>query len=251
MKNATLFIWGSLLLSGFVWSAEQESWSAQSTEKQFEQKSEVINKKSKNGPLDVIPVKVVSQSKASENSHSQQNSAARTLSARPSTNSSNQQFWIFDAWVELHIDEDRDGYFSQFSLGFDADTTFSSAEVYARLYLAQDEVFREFHTTNNFTIYDDSSDDSLVVESELLTGFPSAEYEILIELYDAYDNQLVAVYDGNDDADLYLLSLESQDRETLQVVVVEEQGGSFGLWILLLLPLILLRIPSFSSYQKR
>lgn len=251
MKNTTLFILGSLLLSGFAWSAEEESWSAQSTEKQFEQKSELINKKSKNSLPSALPVQTVGQSKASENSSLQDNPLARTLLARPSANVTNQQFWIFDAWVELEIDEDSDGYFSQFSLGFDADTEFSSAEIYVRLYLAEDEVFREFHTTNNFTIYADSSDDSLVIESELLTGFPSAEYEILIELYDAYNDQLVAIYDGNDDADLYLLSLESQDRESVQVVIVQEHGGSLGLWILLLLPLITLRVTSFSFYQRK
>ena len=61
---------------------------------------------------------------------------------------------------------------------------------------------------------------------------------MLIELYDAYNDELVAVFDGNDDADLYLLSLESNEYESVQVIVVREHGGSLSLWGLLLIPLI-------------
>jgi len=150
----------------------------------------------------------------------------------------NQEFWIFDAWVEFHSDEDRDGYFNHFSVEFDADTEYSSAQVYARLYLGKDEVFKEYHTTSNFNIFSDNNTDSFVVESELLNGFSPAEYEVLIELYDAYNDELVAVFDGNDDADLYLLSLESNEYESVQVIVVREHGGSLSLWGLLLIPLI-------------
>ena len=49
----------------------------------------------------------------------------------------------------------------------------------------------------------------------------------------------MAVFDGNDDADLYLLSLESSEYEAVQVVVVREHGGSLSIWGLLLIPLIL------------
>ena len=78
-----------------------------------------------------------------------------------------------------------------------------------------------------------------MVESELLNGFPSAEYEVLIEIYDASSDELVAVYDGNNDADLYLLSLESKEYESIQVVVIREHGGSASLWSFLLLSLLL------------
>lgn len=75
----------------------------------------------------------------------------------------------------------------------------------------------------------------------MLNGFAPDDYEVLIELYDAYSNELVAVFDGNDDADLYLLSLESSDYESVEVVVIHEHGGSLGLWGLILLPLIFVR----------
>jgi hypothetical protein len=221
MKNLSLLMLCGLFLSsatsGGEWNPENESWSVQSTEKQFEDKSGVIYKAS-------------------------QYAQGNTLSSmpRPEAEAFNQEFWIFDAWVEFYSDDDGDGYFNYFSVEFDADTGYTAAEVYARLYLGKDEVFKEYHSTTNFNIFSDNSDDSFVVESELLNGFSSAEYEVLIELYDAYSDELVAVYDGNDDADLYLLSLESKEYETPQVIVIREHGGSVSLWGFVLLSLLLI-----------
>jgi hypothetical protein len=230
----------SVVLSEVVKSTENESWSAQSTEKQFDQTSAVIHKASDDKRAIVSSITPVAQSKTATNASNKKDVLAKTLTVRPEAKSSYQEFWIFDAWVEFYSDNDRDGYFNHFSVEFDADTEYSSAEVYARLYLGKDQVFKEYHTTSNFSIFSDNSDDSFVVESELLNGFSSAEYEVLIELYDAYSNQLVAVYDGNNDADLYLLSLESKEFETPQIIVVREHGGSVSLWGLLLLPLMLI-----------
>ena len=245
MKNIKWLVLSSLLLSSVVLSevvksSENVSWSAQSTEKQFEQTSVVIYKASNGNQDNVQPMTPSVQSKTATNTSNKKDTPAKTLTVRPEAKSSNQEFWIFDAWVEFFRDDDRDGYFNHFSVEFDADTEYSSADVYARLYLGIDEVFKEYHTTSNFSIYSDNSNDSFVVESELLNGFPPSEYEVLIELYDAYNDQLVAVYDGNSDADLYLLSLESKEYESTQVVIVTEHGGSVSLWGLLLLPILLI-----------
>ena len=116
-------------------------------------------------------------------------------------------FWIYDASVSFNFDADYDGYYSTFTVEFDADTYFDVAQVYARLYLSAGDVFQEYHTSSLFYIYGDSSSDSLVVESDLITGFPSGDYELLNELYDASTDELVEVYDGYNDADLTLLTL--------------------------------------------
>ena len=238
MKNSSLLMLSSLLISSVVWGAESESWSVQSTEKQFEKTSELIYKSSDGTHTNVPSLTPSAQSKTAVSVSNKKQTQAKTLTVRPDSMSLNQEFWIFDAWVEFHSDEDRDGYFNHFSVEFDADTEYSSAQVYARLYLGKDEVFKEYHTTSNFNIFSDNNTDSFVVESELLNGFSPAEYEVLIELYDAYNDELVAVFDGNDDADLYLLSLESNEYESVQVIVVREHGGSLSLWGLLLIPLI-------------
>ena len=257
MKNLSLLTLSSLLLSSVflsevvesavVESSENESWSAQSTEKQFEKTTEVIYKTSNTSQTNVQSLALSAQSKTATNVSNKKNAQARILTVRPQAKSSNQAFWIFDAWVEFFRDDDSDGYFNHFSVEFDADTEYSSAQVYAILYLGNDEVFKEYHTTSNFSIFSDNSNDSFVVESELLNGFPPGEYEVLIELYNAYSNELIAVYDGNDDADLYLLSLESKEYESTQVVIVTEHGGSVSLWFFLLLPFLLITRSSRSS----
>ena len=241
MKNLKLLVLSGLFLSQVVWATESENWRVQSTEKQFEKTSELTYKSSKDIQPKVLSVTPSTQTKNASAVNKNIGVLARTLLVRPEVKAFNQEFWIFDAWVEFYSDEDRDGYFNHFSVEFDADTAFSSAEVYARLYLGKDEVFKEYHTTSNFNIFSDNSTDSFVVESELLNGFSSAEYEVLIELYDAYSDELVAVFDGNDDADLYLLSLESKEYESVQVVVVREHGGSVSLLGLLLLPLLIIK----------
>lgn len=241
MKNLSLLTVIGVFLSSVVWGSETEGWSVKSTEKQFEKTSEVIFKSSQGSQANKLSVSPSTYSKTTTNAPNKNEIQAKTLLARPEVKALYQDFWIFDAWVTFYSDEDGDGFFNHFSVEFDADTEFSAAEVYARLYLGKDEVFKEYHTTSNFSIFSDISTDSFVVESELLNGFASDDYEVLIELYDAYSHELVAVFDGNDDADLYLLSLESSDYESVQVVVVHEHGGSVGLWGLILLPLIIVR----------
>ena len=236
MKNLKLLVLSSVLISGLSWGADSVGWQVQSTEKQFEKTSELIYKSSEGIQNNLLPT---AQSKTTTSVNIQKDTMAKTLTVRPYAKAINGEFWIYDAWVEFYRDNDRDGYFNHFSVEFDADTEYSSAQVYARLYLGKNEIFKEYHTTSNFDIFSDNSDDSFVVESELLKGFSSAEYEVLIELYDAYTDELVAVLDGNDDADLYLLSLESKDYEYTQVVIVNEHGGSLGWLSLLLLPLLL------------
>lgn len=175
-----------------------------------------------------------------------QSQAAKTLAARPAQSDINQEFWVYDAYVSLHTDSDYDGYYHHFSVDFDVDSVYARSEVYARLYLGVNDVFREYHTTGDFYIEGDITEDQITVETELLSGFYPDDYEILIEIYDSYTNELVAVSDGYSDADLYLLSIESQDKEVIyvepDVVVIEASGGSAGWLIALLLPIALLRL---------
>lgn len=238
MKYLSLLVVSGLLVSSATWGQSHDNWTAQSIEKQFEETSEVIYKTSDDNQSNMLSMVPNAQSKLATNTSDKKNTQAKTLTVRPEEKANNQEFWIFDSWVEFYRDNDSDGYFNHFAVEFDADTEFSSAQVYARLYLGKNETFKEYHTTSHFNIYADNSTDSFVVESELLSGFPAADYEVLIELYDAYNDELVAVFDGNDDADLYLLSLESKDYETAQVVIVREHGGSVGLYLFLLLALL-------------
>lgn len=149
-----------------------------------------------------------------------------------SNNVTSPDFWIYDSEVSLHRDSDADGYYSTFRLTMDADTVYNAAAVYAVIFVGHNDVYESVYTTSVFTLYSDDSQDSLTIDSELVTGYPPREYHILIELYDAGSHRLVAYSDDYDDADLAYLSLESSNHEQPfhdTVVVVEKHGGSLSM----------------------
>ena len=154
----------------------------------------------------------------------------------------NNDFWIYDSWATLSKDFDYDGYYSNLTVEFDADTVYNRAYVYAVIYLGIGDVFESIHVSSVFAIDADSSNDSFVVESELISGFPSNDYEIMIELYDADTDEFVAFSDGFDDADLAFVPLESANYDVVSeptVVIVEEHGGSLSYLGLLMTTLLL------------
>lgn len=151
------------------------------------------------------------------------------------TASHSVDYWFYDAWMTLYTDRDYDGYYTSFDLEFDADTNYYQAPVYAIIYLGTNDYYEAFHVTSVFNLYSDSSDDSVLLESELLSGYPSNDYDILIELIDAQTDRVLATIDAYDDADLSYQSMESfdYDRPVTSEVVIETHAGSWGIWMTL------------------
>lgn len=151
----------------------------------------------------------------------------------------NTDFWFYTVDVELFTDRDRDGYYAGINLLFDADTYYDVADVYAVIYLSYEYgPWNEYAETDNFTLFGTSGDDEYIVETDLVAGYPTGNYDILIELYDAYDNSFLAVIGPEDTSELSILPLEDSDRDapgtvTTQVVVSSGGGGSLS-WFLLL-----------------
>ncbi len=150
----------------------------------------------------------------------------------------NIDFWFYTADVELFLDRDRDGYYAGIDLLFDADTYYDVADVYAVLYLSYEYgEWNEYAETETFTIFGSSGGDEYVVETELVEGYPTGNYDILIELYDAYDNAFVASFGPEDTSELAILPLEDVGLDapagTTQIVVNSGGGGSLS-WFLLL-----------------
>jgi hypothetical protein len=191
--------------------AQAQNWRAESTEYQSQQKLKPTQSESDSSSVDdKQPV----------------NSSTQSVQPRPVYHGT-EEFRVYDAWVTLERDQDHDGYYSDFTLNFDVDTDYSSAAVYAVLYLGVDDEFREYHSSSVFTIYGEDSDDAFEVSTTLVEGFVNDDYEILIEVYDADSNNLVAVYDGYADNDLLYLPLESVDYEyTGPQVIVNSDGGT-------------------------
>lgn len=155
----------------------------------------------------------------------------------------NDDFWFYDAWVSLSYDQDSDGYYTDISLTFDADTYYSMADVFAVVYLSyQGGAWNEYAYTEDFTIYGEMASDEYVIETTLASGYPTGDYDILIELYDAYTGYLVADM-GPEYTQLSYLPLEDMVLDTpRQVVVVTHGGGGAMGWLLLaLVPLAVMK----------
>jgi len=128
-----------------------------------------------------------------------------TMSARAS------YFRIYDTDSILRTDRDGDGYHSEFRIRFDADVSTGDALVYAKLYLRRvgdTGSWQLYHTTGNFWIYGQSGTDDYFVDTTLDDGFPTAEYDVLIDLYETGYSGVVATLDSYDDSALAYLQLE-------------------------------------------
>lgn len=150
--------------------------------------------------------------------------------------------WIYDADAVLYDDFDDDGYFRYLSVRFDADTYLDSAWVYAELYLSADgETWHLYHTTEDFLIGGTVSDDEYYVETELLSGYPTALYDVLIELYDADFGTYSDEFGPNQTSALSLLPLEDAtfDAPPIEISISADRGGG-GSFSLLMLPALLL-----------
>jgi hypothetical protein len=149
----------------------------------------------------------------------------------------NRPGWKADNALSL-IDDDRDGYFYGIDLLIDADTIYGVADVYAAVYLSlEGGPWNEYAVTEDFTIFGASGDDEFVLVTELMSGYPTGSYDLLIELFDAWDGSYVASFGPEDTSELAYLPLEDFNRDEPRydppVVVSHGGGGAAGLWLLL------------------
>jgi hypothetical protein len=119
-------------------------------------------------------------------------------------------FEIWEAGSVLLADRDGDGFHREFRIRFDADVIVGDALVYAKLYLRRDgdADWLHYHTTDDFWIYGESSSDDYFVTTILEDGFATADYDVLIDLYEVGFDGVVATFDSGDSAALSLLPLE-------------------------------------------
>ena len=118
------------------------------------------------------------------------------------------------------------------------DTNWAIADVYAVIYLSYEfGPWNEYAETEDITLFGTSGTDDYTIETELIAGYPTGDYDILIELYDADTNFLVASIGPEDTSELSYLPLEDSGRDSAgsggTQVVVNSGGGSMGLLFLL------------------
>lgn len=163
---------------------------------------------------------------------------AAAKSAQQANQSANEEFWFYSADIVLFGDADFDGFYSGIDLLFDADTIYSEADVYAVVYLSfEGGPWEEYAVTDTFTIFGASDNDDYSVVTDLVSGYPTGSYDVLIELFDAFNDDFLAFIGPDDTSELSFLPLEDIARdtppETTTVVInTESGGGAAGLWTL-------------------
>jgi hypothetical protein len=183
------------------------------------------------------------------------------MSARPTAqHAAPVVFEIFDAWVELEGDVDRDGYFHRLNVVFDADVNTALETVYVKLYLSRDGGDWVHYTSSDlFEIRYDAVDDTYEVVTELVDGYVPGYYDVLIELHAMNHGGIVASRMLQQDEHGYLISLEDSvyddpyylDSVTTVETTTVHGAGSLSLeGMFLYALLVLIKLRYFPSQRK-
>jgi len=125
----------------------------------------------------------------------------------------NNSVWIVSVGSSVYSDADRDGFFSDFSIRFDADTEYLDARVYVRILLREgDQDYQLFHTSQTFDLYNYSLGDTYRVDGSLVSNYPANYYDVQVDLFDAYDGSLLDTVNASTHRTLSALPLESKDN---------------------------------------
>lgn len=145
--------------------------------------------------------------------------------------------WVYDATTETFADRDADGYFRYLRVRLDADSIFTEAWVYAEIYLSADGVaWEHLYSTQDFAIWGSDPDDDYEIETELVSGYSTALYDVLIELYDADTGELVDEFGPNESPAFSMLPLEDAGRDGVAIappppVIIDDGGGGAVTWL--------------------
>lgn len=122
--------------------------------------------------------------------------------------------YVYDGSTDLFSDRDQDGYYHHLRVTFDADTILGTANLYAVVYLSADgNAWERLFTTDDFAIRGAAPDDDYEVETDLVSGYSTGVYDVLVELYDARTNELVDAFGPNESSDFSALPLEDAYRD--------------------------------------
>jgi len=122
--------------------------------------------------------------------------------------------YIYAAKTDLFSDFDRDGYFHHLRVTLDADSVFDPVRLYAIIYVSADgNAWERLYTTDDFTVHGSSPNDAYEVETDLVSGYSTGLYDVLIELYDSSTNTLVDSFGPNESSDFSVRPLEDSYRD--------------------------------------
>lgn len=141
--------------------------------------------------------------------------------------------YVFEAETEVFYDLDGDGYYHYLRVQFDADTVFESMPVYAKLFLSADgTAWEHLYTTETFRVWGSDPNDDYEVETELVSGYSTGQYDLLIELYDAESGDLIDEFGPLESSVMSMLPLEDSSRDGA-IIESDDGGGGAASWPLL------------------
>jgi len=174
----------------------------------------------------------------------------------------NERAWLNDIGTLLYGDDDGDSYFSGLSLSIDADSSYSSFDVYAVINISgsldgsTSLLTEQLHTTLPFTVYGRSATDEYRVDIDLVRNYTPGTYDLQVLLVDARNDRVLDVVDAFDFRNLNALPLESSDNQSFSppiqtipehvpnddIFVTEYAGGTGAAFIALLIMGLVARI---------
>lgn len=160
------------------------------------------------------------------------------------------QVWISDIGTLLFDDHDNDGYHSGFSITIDVDSEYGDTEVYANIYLQSETAsLKLLHKTSRFSVYGSTIGDEYRIDTELRNNFASDNYNVVVDIHDAWSDTLLDTANARGFNNLSNLPLESSEQnhatenmeqddyhdDLTSDVVVTEYAGAFHPALLTLL----------------
>lgn len=145
--------------------------------------------------------------------------------------------WVYEATTDVFADNDADGYYRFLRVQFDVDSIFVSMFVYAEIYLSADgTAWEHLYSTQDFEVFGSDPEDDYEVETELVSGYSTGTYDVLIEIYDADTGELIDEYGPNESPEMSLLPLEDSSRDGLLALPPDSHshgGGGAVSWLAL------------------
>ncbi|MDH5353052.1 MAG: choice-of-anchor H family protein [Gammaproteobacteria bacterium] len=169
-----------------------------------------------------------------------------------------QYFTIYQGDVDLLSDLDRDGFHHALNVSFDVDVDYDGATVYAKLYLSREGgPWIQYHTTGLFNIFENNASDTYEVTTELIDGYFTGYYAVLVEIYSLNHAGMVAseILDHHNLGKDVMLEDLGRDEvlyyEEVEVTTVTYGVGSFSLFIWLLLVQVVIAARGILSLSPR
>ncbi len=163
--------------------------------------------------------------------------------------SAEQYLTLFSTSTWLETDSDGDGFYHEFNIDLDIDVNYGSKDVYAELYISDDNYnWQPLYTSDHFIVNENDATDKKHWEFELLSGHAPGTYYVKVLIVDANSHHTMMELLPEHHDSLYALPLEDFSYEIIPTPVptstrttstVESSGGNMGGPVVLLAMVLL------------